>query len=307
MQGRLEELRMVDPILTELARGYSNNALVAEELFPVVEVKFEAGKIPLFGKEAFKIYNTERGLRGDPNMAQPSKTTTLPFVLEEHELNVPADYREIAEDLFDLEQQSALQATSLVRLKLEYLRAQMAINPDNYPSGSKLALSGTAKFSSTDDPVVVIEAAKEAIRAKIGQRPNKMVIGPSTYNALKLHDKLLNKIMYSQKAVLTLELLQEIFGINRIVIGEAIYTNDAGSAFSDIWPDVCVLAFVPPSIGGQASMYQPNFAYTFRKAGSVKLEKWNRPDGKVRYFGYTTIEKGHIVGAESGYLLTDCV
>jgi hypothetical protein len=59
MPGTLELRRVVDPVLTKLARCYSNDGLVADKLFPLVTVNKEGGKIPQFTKEAFKIYSTE--------------------------------------------------------------------------------------------------------------------------------------------------------------------------------------------------------------------------------------------------------
>ncbi|MDG6283255.1 inorganic pyrophosphatase, partial [Glaesserella parasuis] len=50
----LANKRIQDPILTEIAQGYQNNELVAETLMPVVEIEKEAGKIPQFGRLAFR-------------------------------------------------------------------------------------------------------------------------------------------------------------------------------------------------------------------------------------------------------------
>ena len=61
--SRLSSLRVVDPVLTNLAIGYSNTQTVGEVLCPFVEVEKEAGKIPKFGKEAFKISYTTLGLK----------------------------------------------------------------------------------------------------------------------------------------------------------------------------------------------------------------------------------------------------
>ena len=38
--GRLEELR-INAYLSEVARGYSNNAFIAESLFPTIESELE--------------------------------------------------------------------------------------------------------------------------------------------------------------------------------------------------------------------------------------------------------------------------
>ena len=86
MPGTLDTRRIVDPVLTKLARGYSNDGFIANYLFPLVSVNKEGGKIPQFTKEAFKIYNTERAIRANSNRINPTLNTTIDFALTEHDL-----------------------------------------------------------------------------------------------------------------------------------------------------------------------------------------------------------------------------
>ena len=53
--GTQKNHRIVDPVLTNIARGYTNASLIGTKLFPVVNVNKEGGKIPQFTKEAFKV------------------------------------------------------------------------------------------------------------------------------------------------------------------------------------------------------------------------------------------------------------
>src|SRR6266540_3209665 len=92
--GRRADLRIVDPILSALARGYIFPELACETLFPVVRVEKEAGKLPQFGKEAFRIYQTERALRAKSNRINPEDYGHIDVVLKEHDLEYPIDYRE---------------------------------------------------------------------------------------------------------------------------------------------------------------------------------------------------------------------
>ena len=52
--GRLEELR-INAYLSEVARGYRNNAFVAQNLFPTIYSEKEKIDIFEFNKEAFNI------------------------------------------------------------------------------------------------------------------------------------------------------------------------------------------------------------------------------------------------------------
>jgi hypothetical protein len=304
--GRLEELRVVDPVLTTLSRGYSNAQLVADVLFPFATVEKEAGKIPQFGKEAFRIYNTERALRAKSNRISPEGTTTIDYVCDEHDLEYPIDYRESEESMFPLEEHGTMVVTEGIRLRHEKMCADIAQALGNYPTGNKVTLSGTSQFTNTaSDPINVIETGKEAIRGKIGKRPNVMVIGASTFRVLKNHAQLLERIKYSMTGVVTVELMKQIFGIANIVVGESVSASNAG-VFSDIWADNCILAYVPgASPQGSRTPYEPSFAYTLRKKGKPEIDKRDEEGGKLRLIRNTDIFVPKIVGAEAGYIIND--
>ncbi|MBH8442640.1 hypothetical protein I8S28_32700, partial [Pseudomonas aeruginosa] len=89
MADRLKQLRVVDPVLTNLARGYRNAQFIAEALFPIAEMDKEAGTIPLFGKEAFEVYETERAIRAQSNIMNPDDLDGLDVVLREHDIAYP--------------------------------------------------------------------------------------------------------------------------------------------------------------------------------------------------------------------------
>ena len=59
--GRLEQLR-INAYLSEVARGYNNNAFIAQTLFPTIYSEKEKIDIFEFNKEAFNLYDTEEQL-----------------------------------------------------------------------------------------------------------------------------------------------------------------------------------------------------------------------------------------------------
>jgi hypothetical protein len=59
--------RVVDPVLTSIAQGYSNNEMVASALFPTVMTPTRGGKIITFGKEDFMLYASQRAPVKTPN------------------------------------------------------------------------------------------------------------------------------------------------------------------------------------------------------------------------------------------------
>jgi hypothetical protein len=304
--SKLTDLRVVDAVLTQIAWGYKNAQLVADAIFPAVTVTKEGGKIPKFDTEAFKIPGTERAPRADSNRMQPGDRTTIDFTLTEHDLEYPMDYREIAEDVFPHEKRATKIVQEKIMLRHEKACADLAQTLGNYPTGNKVTLSGSTQFTHADStPIVTIETAKEAVRAKIGIRPNVMVLGAPSFNALKQHSKLIERIKYSQKGIVTVDLMKELFGMDEIVIGEAVYATAAGT-ITNIWGDTVVLAYVPSAAkGGNGSFEEPAFGYTLRKKGFPQVDTRDAMGGKLRLVRNTDLLVCKIVGSSAGYLIYD--
>ncbi len=303
--SHLSKLRVVDPVLTNLARGYSNTQYIGAMLFPIVEVDKEAGKIPQFTKEAFKIYNTERAIRAKSNRINPESRDSIDFVLTEHDLEYPMDYREIDEDIMPLKMHAANVTSEGILLKLEKNIADTVQNLSTFPSGNKVTLSSGDKFTTlTSDPFTVFDTAKEAIRQKIAKRPNVCVLGASSYRALKNHPSVIDRIKYTQHAVITPELLKNLLDFDQLYIGDAVSADDAGS-FSDIWSDNVIIAYVPKVQSDiPRTIYEPAFAYTLRKKSYPLVDTYVE-NGKIEIVRNTDILIPKVVGAEAGYLIND--
>ena len=304
--GKLANLRGVDPVLTTLARGFSNNELVAEALFPVVEVPKEAGKYPEFGKEAFKLYNTDRALRGKSNRMDPEALNWVDFATAEKDLEYPIDYREKNEALFNTQRHGTVTVQNILMLQREYQASALARNAAIYAASNKVTLSGTSQFSdyTNSNPVGIIDAGKEAIRAKTGKYPNTMVLGAVTFKILKEHPKLLEKIKYSMKGVLTEDLMKEIFDIKNMKVGRAVWSDDAGT-FADVWGDDIILAYVPEKLSGMdRDWHEPSYGYTLRRSGYPFVDTYEEGK-KLELIRNTDNYVVKVVGADAGYLIKD--
>lgn len=302
--SRLGKLRVVDPILTSLATGYTNAQFVGDQLMPFVLVDKEGGKIPLFGKEHFKIYNTERALRAKSNRISPEDIGSVDVSLDEHDLEYPIDYREDAESAFPLQARATNTVTEGIRLRHEKMVADITQNPANYAVANKLALSGASCFSDpSSDPEGVVSDAKAAIRAKVVKEPNTMVIGYDSWRLLKKHPQLKAILSDTRPRLVQIADLREIFEIENIIVGRAVMAADNGTT-SDIWGDTMVMAYVPGNGGGQRSPYEPSFGYTLRKKGNPVVDT-RTEDGKIELIRNTDIFRPFLLGADAGYLVTN--
>ena len=302
--GRLEELQ-INAYLSEVARGYHNNAFIADNLFPTIYSEKEKMDIFEFNKEAFTIYDTERAIRANSNIISPKgfnkKTTTL----TEHDLAYPIDYREEEESKkVKLQLHATNVVTQGLQLKHEKACADLVQNAANYAASNKLILSGASCFSDADsDPQGVIDDAKDAVSANIAQDPNVMVIGQDTWRVLKKHPQLTGLISNSVNKIITLELLKEFFEMENIFIGKSIFADPDGK-FVRIWKDNIVLAYVP-ELGESRTEYDPSFAYTVRKKDALNIDEYQKEGNKVKYIRATDIYTPFLVGAEAGYLISN--
>jgi len=302
--GRLEELR-INAYLSEVARGYSNNAFVAQYLFPTIYSEKEKIDIFEFNKEAFQIYNTERAIRANSNVISPKGFKKHTTTLKENDLSYPIDYREEEEaEKVKLQLHATNVVTEGLNLKLEKECADLVQNPDSYSDENKFILSGTSCFDDKNsDPQGVIDDAKDAVSAKIAQDPNTMIIGQSAWKVLKKHPQLVGLISDTKNKMVTLELLKEIFEVENIYIGKSIFSNAEGN-FERIWKDNIVLAYVP-NLGASRTEYDPSFAYTVRKKDALQIDEYTKEGNKVKYIRATDIYTPFLVGPEAGFLISN--
>lgn len=301
--GRLEELR-INAYLSEVARGYGNNAFVAENLFPTIYSEKEKIDIFEFNKEAFNIYDTERAIRANSNVISPQGFKKHTTTLTEHDLSYPIDYREEQEaEKVKLQLHATNVVTEGLKLKLEKQCADLAQDPNNYPTENKLILSGSSCFNwKSSDPQGVVDDAKDAVSSKIAQDPNTMIIGQDAWRTLKRHPKLKELISNNQNKLLTLNFLKEIFEIENIFIGKSIFV-DKDNKFVRIWKDNIILAYVP-KLGSSRTEYDPSYAYTVRKKDALNIDEYQKEGNKVKYIRATDIYDPFLVGAEAGYLIS---
>ncbi len=212
MSDYLKGKRVVDPVLTSIARGYKNAAFIGERIFPVVLTDKEGVRVPTFGKTAFVEYDTERAVGADSNVLVREKTGTLDLVLGEHDLAAPVDYREQAESMFNEESKAIRRATNGVNLRRELIAARLAQDEKVYRTGHVKKLTASDRWvGGKGDPIGVIEAGMEAVRTATGLRPNLMTMGAGVMALLKFHPAIQAAIGANERKRITTEILQDLF------------------------------------------------------------------------------------------------
>lgn len=274
-QQTTSQARVLDPILTAVARGYrSPKAAVANVLFPIVPVGVRAGRILAFGPDDFKLINTARAPGANTKRVQFGYSSDT-FSLADHRLEgaVPVELQEEAEAVpgIDLSSNAVRRVQNMMALEREKKAADLARDASKYDSANKETLSGSSQWSHVDsDPFTDIMEAKEVIRGKTGEMPNVLEVGPLVLTALRTHPKVLARLSTAtDRPPATLAQLQALFELEQIVKGEAVYHD--GAAFQDVWGKDAILAFTTPA--SMQEMGSPNFGYTYQLQDRPMVEE----------------------------------
>lgn len=308
------QVRVVDPVLSNFARGYGSQELIGTRLMPRVNVRLYAAKALQFGKEHFRLYNTSRapgtrvarvqlGYSGDPYAIQP----------RDIEVPVPIEHMTDASNGpgVDLGSQAAFGGQHILDLELESMIATKARNAAAYQSANKIALAGTDQWSDANNsnPGAVINTGREAIRASVGMYPNVAVVPGRVLSALQTNAKILDRTKYSSKDSITAAILAALWDIETVLVGKAITFDDAGNS-TDVWGRDVLLAYVPPAPpqGQQRSMYTPAYGYTYTIEGmpAVFEPYW---DNSVRSWVYPMKDDSApvLTSMQAGYLIQNAV
>ena len=301
------QARVVNPILSEHARGYRQADLVGRALFPLAPVGAYGGQVIEFGKEGFKLYSSKRapgtntkrikfGYAGKPYTIVPSALEApVPRELMRDAAQVPG---------IDLASRAVNTVLRSLSLEHEYNCAQIARNAANYDADHKVALVGGDRWTdSTSTPVADVEAGKEAIRSSVGVRPNTMLISASALSALKKHPDLLARAALTGVKVVTLELLKAVFEIKNIVIGEAVVAG-ADDSFGDVWGDDVILAYVAPGSDVNGNAEEPSYGYTYLIEGHPMVEEpYYDNSAKSWIYGVSHDNSPVLSGMTAGYLI----
>ena len=308
------QARTIDPILTQVARGYRNAAHAWMHLFPVVTVAQRGGKIIKFGAEQFASINSERAPGAareqvhfghsdeDYALVQRALDGKVPREVLEESMAVPG---------IDYSRTSVVKTMDVVSLQIETAAARLATRVGTYKAANKSALAGDAQWSHADsEPAKAVETAKEVIATGIAMEPNVMVVGPAVHRVLVNNPDVVDRIKHTEgltgsaEPVVNEAKLAQYFDVPRYVVARA-RTGRPGN-FQPVWGKVAILAYA--DVSSMASMGSPSYGYCYRLQGYPMTEPgWYDKSCDSWLYPVTTEDTPVVAGAEAGYLFSEVV
>lgn len=123
---------------------------------------------------------------------------------------------------------------------------------------------------STSDPIAQLATLQVNFVQQTGFKANKLVIGANVLKALKNHPAIIDRIKYTQKGIVTTDLIATLFDVDQILVSYATVAagpnmadgraQDTAASYGFICdPNAALLCYAPPS----PSLMQPSAGYTF--------------------------------------------
>ena len=311
------QARIVDPVLTNLARGYRNDAYASTHLFPRVSVGQRGGNVVAFGAEAFTDVDSRRAPGGARQRAHVGYKGE-PYALVQHALDgeLPIESLQDARAVpgIDLGAATMRRTADIVQLRIEIEAAEKATAAATYDAGHTAALAGNTRWDADAgaDPAVKIDEMKETISQDIGMDPNVMVCGRPVVRQLKRHPKVIEQVKYTRglqdadmgQLVVTNAMLASYFGVAAFV--DAAARKGKPGEFEYVWGKNVVLAY--SEITSLASMGSPSYGYTYELEGyPIAAPAWYDHSCDSWIYPYTTEATPVVAGKGAGYLLRTVV
>ncbi len=312
----------LDMALSNYAKGYRNNQLVTDLLFPRVPVTRQTDKYWKFGREAQQLTNKTLRAPGSPAERIRFTLSNDSYFAQSHALSdVVPDEDKKSYTLGDLNQTAVEIMQQKLMLDREARAAALATTVGNYGT-NVLPLAGASQWSNAaSDPIGVIETAKTQILST-GSAANLLVLGRATSVALRKHASIVDRFKYTAGGVVTVQQLATLFGVDRVVEANAIKDNGDGTQ-TYLWGNVAILCYVDPAVmsagvigaEGQVGPKTVSFGKSFIWTDApLTIDGYGvvvgrHPDvtAKADIVGVDWYSDEKITAPEASYLFTNCV
>lgn len=258
--------------LTNISVAYqqAERNFIANQVFPQVPVSRQGDLFWKYTKSDW--FRSAAGLRA-PATETPGggwETETDNYFANVYGVHKDLDdqTRANADSAFNLERDAAQWVTTNLLLKRDVDFAESFLTDGVWGTD----LTGVGATPSGDqflqfdvsgsNPIGVVNDARLAMLGATGFEPNVLVIGPSVLRALEDHSAILERIKYTERGIVTTQLLASLFGVDRVVVPRAIQNTAAkgeADSMSFISDKSMLLVYSAPS----ASLMNPSGGYIF--------------------------------------------
>lgn len=269
----------IDQVLTNISIGWGNQGLVADQLFPPVTVRKQSDKYYTFGREAWLPEAGDYRAPGTEANEIPGLQLSLDtYYAEEHSLQVAVtdEERENADSPLSPDRDGTELVTSKILLGREKAMKDLATDSTQYAADMTVTLSGTAQWNdyANSDPIGDIKDGRHAMHANMFLEPNVAVIPYQVMSQLEDHPDFIERIKYSERAILTPELIAAVVGIPKVIVPGTGIASDASLVPGYLWGKDVLLAYVPNRPGMRVPAFGYEFVWGYGGGQNQVVDRW---------------------------------
>lgn len=269
----------VNQTLSQISVAYTQDAsnFIADRVFPNIPVEHQSDQYWKYKKGTFFRMDVEPRAPGTPSAGTGFEVELDAYYTPVYALHhdVPDQVRANADSVFSLDRDATMLLTGQVLLMRDqiwanrYFRSGVWGRDLSGVTNSPVANTSTLQWDqSAADPVEWLDQERTVMLEKTGRQPNTLVMGPYVLAALKHSPSILDRIKYTQRGVLTEELLASMFGVDRVLIARATQMtgNEATMAnptMNFVFGKSLLLCYAAPAPG----LMVPSAGYTFSWTG----------------------------------------
>ncbi len=268
----------IDRALTNISVAYlqEESSFIAAKVFPAIPVKkqsdvyFKYNKGDFFRDEARVRSGASESAGGEYGVEADD-----PYYCKVHAFHKDVTEQDRAN--YDDPLDADTDATDFVSQKM--LIRREVIWKDKYfkPGVWTTELEGVASAPSGDtqvlqfdkvgsDPIGTVAKAIVKMASQTGYRPNTIAMTPAVFYALKNHEDILDRIKYTQKGIVTADLLATLFEVDNIYVAWSVVNTATQGAADDIdfiMGNHMLLCYVQP----RPALKKPSAGYLFAWTG----------------------------------------
>jgi hypothetical protein len=269
----------VDKALTNVSVGWqqAQTAFVADKVFPMVPSEFQTDKYHIWDRGS--LYRSEAGKLGPRAQAgeRGSEISQGTFSCDVWGVKefLPEQVERNADAALRLREATTQNVTRdlLIARETQFVSDTFATSTWTTEYEGVASGATTGQFDQWDDytnstPISDINTAAADIQGLTGYWPNTLTIGHDVFVQLKDHPDIVDRIKYTERGIVTTDLLASLFGVDRVLVASAIKNSaveGATDSFANIVGKAALLTYSAPNPG----INVPTAGYTFAWTGML--------------------------------------
>mgnify|MGYP001583580561 CR=1 FL=1 len=296
----------VNQPLTNVSVRYNWGEGIADKVFPEVPVAKESDVYFIYDSDNLRVDETIRANRAESNVVGMDYSTAT-YTLEEHALKELVSYRDRAnaDAPLNLDVDAAEHLTEKLLIRRELDVATLCFTTTTWANNATVG-SASAWDTSTSNPIADVLTATSLVLRSGFVRPNRGVMGWEVMRQLKVNSTTTDRIKYTERAIITDELMASLFDLDQLLVGRAARVTSAEGAAQTtgfIWSKDMLVYHVP----SRPSLRSPAAGYILTVGARFRTKKWREEKLGGDYIEVSTMFSVRAVATSAAYLLKQCV